>query len=153
MQRAGIFVGVKRTGNLPELKDAVESARRMHKWAVTQGMVDGESAVLATDETDPVTPDALSEAVERMINYTQPEQLVIYFAGHGVTLRRGEQWLLSKAPGNPNHAVDLSWSIDAARGVRGGAGRRPPRRVAVPQVRGQAGTLTVSSARGRSRDR
>lgn len=114
MQRAGVFVGVRRTGDLPELRDAVESARRMHAWALTQGMVDAESAVLVTDEGGPVTPDLLCEVIERAITDVQPEQLLIYFAGHGVTLRRGEQWLLSKAPGNPNHAVDVGWSIDAA---------------------------------------
>lgn len=115
MQRAGVFIGVQKTGGLPQLHDAVGSARRMHDWALTQGMQDNVTAVLVTDETDPVTPDLLSDIVARLIERAEPEQLLVYFAGHGVYLRSGEHWLLSKAPENPNHAVDVSWSMDAAR--------------------------------------
>ncbi len=113
MQRAGVFIGVRKTGKLPELQDAVASAQRMHAWALGQGMTDGTSAVLITDEAGPVGVDMLSEAVSTIIDTVQPEQLIVYFAGHGVALR-GEQWLLSKAPDNASAAVDVRWTADIA---------------------------------------
>jgi len=86
----------------------------MHEWAVRQGMTDGRAAVLITDEAAPVTPDRIFEAVQVVIESVAPEQLIVYFAGHGVVIRRSEQWLLTNAPDNPNHAVDLSQSSENA---------------------------------------
>jgi hypothetical protein len=114
VQRAGIFIGVNQTGNLPRLNDAAASATRLHAWAVSQGMIDGVSAVLITDDTSPVTPDQLIGAVEKVIAEVAPEQLIVYFAGHGVVLRRSEQWLLTNAPQNANHAIDLKLSAEMA---------------------------------------
>ncbi len=114
MQRAGVFIGVDQTGTLQRLKDAAASARRMHAWALAQGMQDGHSAVLVTDEDGPVTPDRLADAVATVIDTVAPEQLVVYFAGHGVVLRRSEQWLLSAAPERSTHAVDVNQSIEDA---------------------------------------
>ena len=113
MQRAAVFIGVRRTGNLPELQDAVGSARRMHAWALTQGLVDKRSALLVTDAKEPVTQPGLLASVQQLIEKIQPEQLVIYFSGHGVALN-GEQWLLSDAPVNPSAAIDLRMSADVA---------------------------------------
>ena len=49
MIRAGVFIGVDRTGELQTLNDAAAGAARMHAWAVAQGMVDGTHARLLTD--------------------------------------------------------------------------------------------------------
>ena len=86
----------------------------MHDWALTQGMVDGRSAILITDEAGAVTPDGISDAVEAVIAAVAPEQLIVYFAGHGVVLRRSEQWLLSKSPEKSTHAVDVIQSGEDA---------------------------------------
>ena len=46
--------------------------------------------VLITDESGPVTPDQLSSKVAEVIEKVSPEQLIVYFAGHGTILRRSE---------------------------------------------------------------
>lgn len=107
MQRAGVFIGVNSTGHLQTLHDARRSAESMHAWAVSQGMKDGQAAQLITDESSPVTPDRIAETVLTVIDQVAPEQLLVYFAGHGVVIKRSEQWLLSKAPEVKNHAVDV----------------------------------------------
>lgn len=40
MVRAGVFIGVDKTGNLQRLSDAATGAKRMHEWALAQGMPD-----------------------------------------------------------------------------------------------------------------
>src|SRR4051794_37693385 len=65
MIRAGIFIGVDRTGDLRPLRDAAAGARRMHQWAIGQGMPDGTHATLITDAGGrKVTPDEIYDAVE-----------------------------------------------------------------------------------------
>jgi len=115
MQRAGVFIGVNQTGQLATLNDAAANAGRMHKWAVGQGMVEGKSAILITDETGAVTPDRIADAVEQIINEVAPEQLIIYYAGHGVLARSAEQWLLTKAPVRSTAAVDVTQSVTDAK--------------------------------------
>ncbi|MBO9522874.1 MAG: caspase family protein [Nocardioidaceae bacterium] len=118
MQRAGVFIGVNQTGQLARLNDAAANAGRMHRWALAQGMVDGTSAILITDETEPVTPDRIADAVEKVITEYEPEQLIVYYAGHGVLARSAEQWLLTKAPVRSSAAVDVTQTItDAKRGT------------------------------------
>jgi hypothetical protein len=118
VQRAGVFIGVNQTGNLTKLHDAAANAGRMHAWALTQGMQDGTSAVLLTDEAGSVTPDLIADTIDTIIRDVAPEQLIVYFAGHGVLARSSEQWLLSKAPVRPTHAVDVRESaINAQLGM------------------------------------
>jgi hypothetical protein len=110
-----VFIGVNQTGQLATLNDAAANAGRLHRWAVGQGMVDGESAILITDETGPVTPDRIADAVEQVITDVAPEQLIIYYAGHGVLARSAEQWLLTKAPMRSTAAVDVTQSVTDAK--------------------------------------
>jgi len=120
MQRAGIFIGVNSTSHLQTLSDARRSAERMRDWVVSQGLEDGSAANLISDETSAVTPDRIFETVQSVIDKVAPEQLIIYFAGHGVVIRRSEQWLRSRAPENAGHAVDVrQTSGDAAYGQVG----------------------------------
>ena len=105
MLRAGLFIGVDRTGDLPILRDAAAGAGRMYQWALQQGLRDQTRARLLTN-TDgaEVTPDQIFDAIET-ITRGGVDQLIVYFAGHGVIINRGEQWLLTHAPANSNAAA------------------------------------------------
>lgn len=116
MIRAGIFVGVDRTGHLPLLHDAAEGARRMRDWAVGTGMVAPAQAVLLTDaDGATVTPDQIYEAIAGIVAGPGVDQLLLYFAGHGVNINRGEVWLLSGAPERTAAAVNVRGSVELAR--------------------------------------
>ena len=49
MPRTGIIVGVDKTGQLQPPNDATAGARRIHEWAIRQGMPDGTHSRLITD--------------------------------------------------------------------------------------------------------
>ncbi len=116
MTRAGIFIGVDQTGQLQRLNDAAAGARRMHAWALAQGMADKTHAKLITDEGgQKVTPDTIFDAVADILNGPGVDQLIIYFAGHGVNKNRSEHWLLSEAPSKSSAAVNMAGSVDQAR--------------------------------------
>ena len=115
MGRGGVFIGVDQTGGLQRLNDAAKGAERMHAWALQQGMVDGTQAKLITDSAGKVTPDQIFDAIRAITGGAGVEQLIVYFAGHGVNISRSEKWLLSDAPDNPNAAVDVSETVEFAR--------------------------------------
>lgn len=116
MARAGIFIGVDRTGQLDELRDAAAGARRMHDWALRQGMPDGTHAKLLTDEGGrKVTPDQIFDAIQQILDGPGVDQLIVYFAGHGINKNRSEHWLLSDAPTRAHAAVNVAGSVDQAR--------------------------------------
>ena len=99
MRRAGVFIGVDRTGQLQTLNDAAAGAERMHQWALGQGMSDGTQAILLTDRGGKkVTPDMIFDAIKSVIDGPGVDHLLVYFAGHGVNINRSEHWLLSDAP-------------------------------------------------------
>jgi hypothetical protein len=116
MRRAGVFIGVDRTGQLPKLNDAAAGAERMHQWALGQGMSDGTQAILLTDRGGKkVTPDMISDAIALAIGGPGVDHLLVYFAGHGININRSEHWLLSDAPVRGNAAVNVAGSVDQAR--------------------------------------
>jgi Caspase domain len=115
MRRAGIFIGVDRTGQLQPLNDAAAGARRMYEWALQQGMEDGTNARLITDQGQKVTPDTVYDAIKAIIDGPGVDQLILYFAGHGVNINRSEHWLLSDAPVKTSAAVNVAGSVDLAR--------------------------------------
>jgi hypothetical protein len=115
MIRAGVFIGVDQTGGLQRLNDASKGAQRMHAWAVRQGMPDDTHAKLITDAAGKVTPDQIFDAIEAITKGAGVDQLILYFAGHGVNISRNEHWLLSDAPGKPSAAVDVTESVEFAR--------------------------------------
>ena len=49
------------------------------------------------------------------MDLTTVEQLIIYFAGHGVNLSLSEYWLLSGSPEDSNAAVNVAGSMQLAR--------------------------------------
>jgi hypothetical protein len=112
MERAAILIGVKKTGNLPELQAATSGVQQMAQWARLQGIPDSRIKVL-TDESGEVRIHQISDAIEAVVGLTTVEQLIVYFSGHGVN-NRGEYWLLSRAPANPNEAVNVNGSVQVA---------------------------------------
>ena len=83
----------------------------MHDWAVGQGMVSPSQAKLITDAGGTkVTPDLIYDAIKEIIDGPGADQLILYFAGHGVNIRYGELWLLSDAPNDTQAAVNVSGS-------------------------------------------
>lgn len=116
MVRAGVFIGVDKTGDLQRLSDAAAGAKRMHAWALAQGMPDGTHAKLITDEGGKkVHPDLIYDAIKEIIDGPGVDQLVLYFAGHGVNINRNEHWLLTDAPVKTSAAVNVSGSVELAR--------------------------------------
>lgn len=116
MIRAGIFIGVDKSGGLRKLQDAASGARSMYEWAIAQGMADGSHAKLITDaDGGNVGARDIYRAVKTVVDGAGVDQLLIYFAGHGVFTNRCEQWLLSDAPEMPNEAVNVTGSVDLAR--------------------------------------
>jgi Caspase domain len=115
MIRAGVFIGVDQTGGLKRLPDAAAAAHRMHDWAVRQGMPDDTHAKLITDAHGKVRPDQIIDAIEAITKGAGVDQLILYFAGHGVNIRRNEKWLLTDAPTTSSAAVDVAGSVEDAK--------------------------------------
>lgn len=113
MERAAVLIGVKKTGNLPELQAVWSRVHKLGNWALEQGIPEERIKVL-TDEAGEVRVHQICDAIEAIVGLTTVEQLIVYFAGHGVN-NRGERWLLSRAPANPNEAVNVEGSILLAR--------------------------------------
>lgn len=114
MIRAGVFIGVDKTGNLRKLNDAAAGARRMYEWALAQGM--GSGAKLITDQGGKqVDPDDVYKAIKEIIDGPGADQLIVYFAGHGVNINRSEHWLLTEAPVRTSAAVNVTGSVELAR--------------------------------------
>ncbi|WP_257386509.1 caspase family protein [Tahibacter caeni] len=113
MVRAAVFIGVDRAAGLAPLHDAAAGARRLHDgWAAEQKFAYTE---LVTDEGGAkVTLDRVYDAVGRLLR-PDVEQLVVYFAGHGVNAARHECWLLSDAPRVGHAVISATISEEQAR--------------------------------------
>ncbi len=115
-KRGAVMIGVSKTGNLPQLKAAVGCAKKMGKWAIEQGFTKKLVKVI-TDEKGAVRAQHIIDAVDKILEEDGLEQILVYFAGHGVNNARSEYWLLSGAPVKTAEAVNLDGSVDAARYV------------------------------------
>lgn len=114
IERAAVSIGVGTTGGLPHLHDAARGAREVGKWALAQGMRPDLVQVL-TDEKRPIDPTALKRAIRKIVDIGTVDQLLVYFAGHGVNNNYGEYWLLSDAPGDSQAAVNVEGTVRLAR--------------------------------------
>jgi Caspase domain len=95
------------------LRAAVSGAQDFHDWAAGQG---ADPALLLDQGPSRVTVSQIFDEVEARVDAGTYDQLVIYFSGHGILLAPGaEYWLLSRAPDNPNEAVNLARSVEEAR--------------------------------------
>lgn len=115
MNRAAVLIGVNRVKGLPTLNDAVRGARRMHEWVLAQSFAP-DHVVLITDESGPVAASGVQDAIKRLLDpMAGIEQLLIYFAGHGLNINYGEFWLLSQGLEWPTESVDVARSAVLAR--------------------------------------
>ena len=112
MERAAVLIGVKRTGDLPVLQDATRSARRMEVWAKGQGVQ--HVAVFTDEDGKKVKISAIKDEISKLARRGTVDQLIVFFAGHGINLNRGERWLLSDAPADSQAAVNVRGSADLA---------------------------------------
>lgn len=114
--RAGVFIGVDRSGDLARLTAAAEGARRMHAWALAQGMRDGSHAkVITDDDGGKVGLDQVYDAIVQIVDGAGVDRLIVYFAGHGLNINRNEHWLLTDAPRRSSAAINVSGSAELAR--------------------------------------
>ncbi|WP_155976909.1 caspase family protein [Nocardia sp. 348MFTsu5.1] len=117
MHRGAVFIGVDRTGaGMPVLRAAASGAQQMHDWAVDpdRGGMDPATVRLLTDTDGKVTSDGVLTAVEELVA-TGVDQLILYFAGHGLLVDMIETWMLSDAPTRGNAAISVGKSIQAAK--------------------------------------
>lgn len=109
--RIFVSIGVsKPRGGLEELPGAVTAAKRMAGWAKAQGY---ETILLHDEDLSEITVELLREKITAVIqditNQTELKRLVIFFAGHGGSLRVGDQfWLLTNWDTDWNEAIRIS---------------------------------------------
>lgn len=112
MKKCAVIIGVNKTGNLPQLSEAVNSAQRFEEWAKKQNF----DTSLHIDETNPVISRDIFNAVLGFVKEQSYDLMIIYFSGHGILRAVGdEKWLLSEAPINPNEAINVLSSKMLAR--------------------------------------
>jgi acylphosphatase len=111
--RAVVAVGLRKTGHLRPLEAAASAARSFAEWASNSQRI--PRVTLYTGDDQPVTGREMSEAIKAAIDLGTVRQLIVYFAGYAVSINRGEYWLLSDAPEDPQAAVNLRGSVELAR--------------------------------------
>lgn len=112
-RRAAVVIGVDRTGDLPTLNDAVSGATAFGDFLEEEGFAPVHR-FLSSD--GPVRPGPLKEAVRDLVGPGNLDQIVIYFAGHGLRLPpANEIWLLSDAPDDLDAAIKVRECFEAAR--------------------------------------
>ena len=111
MKRAAVCIGVAKTGGgLPTLKVARKGAEDMHAWALAAGI----DSHLITDAAGPVTVDQIRKKIKELLAPSNLDQLIIFFSGHGLNVRREEYWLLTGAP-EDDEAVNVAGAEVRAR--------------------------------------
>jgi hypothetical protein len=108
VKRAIVIVGVDQAGPLPTLRDAAASARCIEEWARNKQKIEPEFIHIFTDdEKTKVDARTVKKAVRAVIDHGTIEQLIIYFAGHGMNVGYSEYWLLSEFPRDPQEAFNV----------------------------------------------
>jgi Caspase domain len=111
--RAAVCVGVNRAGFMTPLQAAARGAQDFERWAKDQGC---DTTLLIDAAPKRVNVADIFNVIEQIVNSGKYGQLIVYFSGHGILSAPGtEYWLLSRAPQNPNEAVNLSRSVIEAR--------------------------------------
>ncbi len=114
MKRAAVLIGVRKAHTLPTLQAVLDGVKGMEAWAIAQG-IDTKYIKTITDKVAKVTAQQIIDAIDEVTAGDDLDQLIIYFAGHGVNLQYGEYWLLSNAIRNANEAVNVKASEERAR--------------------------------------
>lgn len=107
-----MLIGVQKAHTLPELQAVLAGVQGMNDWAVSQAI---DVIKTITDERQKVTPEDISATVRGFCDDGTFDQLLIYFAGHGVVVGYAEYWLLSNGIVDANAAVNLKGSAELAR--------------------------------------
>jgi hypothetical protein len=84
----------------------------MQSWAREQGFA---TVTTLTDAVGRLPVRAVQDAIAEILRNGTIDQLVVYFAGHGVNIGRGEYWLLSDAPAYTSEAINVEGSAHLAR--------------------------------------
>ncbi|MEU0932903.1 caspase family protein [Embleya sp. NPDC005971] len=114
MAKAAVIIGVGKYRELTHLEGALNSAREMVQWFEGEGyevhrFIDQP---LPDAPVESIRAEALRECIQSLTMRGDVEQLVIYFAGHGVVMnpqRGSDLWLLSNCVDNPNEAVEVDY--------------------------------------------
>ena len=107
-KRYAVLIGINEVPGLGYLSTPVSYAMKMEAWARKQQF----ETILFVDENEKgekqsVTITMIYNAIQALLSKS-PEQLLIYFAGHGVEKSAGNDiWLLPGYKTNPNEAVNL----------------------------------------------
>jgi hypothetical protein len=109
--RAGVVIGVNKTGDLPTLNAAASDAHTVADWLQSERF----RVKLLVDDHGPVTAAQVFDAIDQFVEREPLDQLVVYFSGHGFISQYAEYWMLSNAPKNPNEAISLRESVELAR--------------------------------------
>lgn len=117
MERAVLLIGVQQAGPLTRLKAVLDGIQAMNEWAVAQNIATVEVITDApvNDEPQKVTIADITAAMQRILTAGPPDQLIVYFAGHGINKVYSEYWLLSDAPQWADQAVNVTASAELAR--------------------------------------
>lgn len=115
MNRTVVLIGVGRAGSLPELQAVRSALDAMKQWADSQDIPREHVHLLSDQGGGRVTASDIFGCIQKVCKLGTIEQLLVYFAGHGINKAYGEYWLLSDAPDNPNEAVNVAGSIVLAR--------------------------------------
>jgi hypothetical protein len=139
-KRAAVVIGVDKAGDLPMLRAAASGARQVEALLKAEGY----DVTALVDDVTPVTVDRIFAAIDSYVRNGTVEQLIVYFAGHGLAAEYVEYWLLSDATRNPNQSVSLRESVQLARVYSGipnvvfisDACRSTPRSLGLSAIRG-----------------
>ncbi|GMW00733.1 MAG: hypothetical protein AMXMBFR84_18700 [Candidatus Hydrogenedentota bacterium] len=116
MKRSAVIIGVDKVHGMALLHDAAAGAMAFADWASSQAI---DVDLLTDSGGSNVTVAQVKSTVKRIVDSQTYDQLIIYFAGHGICKQPGtELWLLSGATEDSNEAINLSGSSWQARNAR-----------------------------------
>lgn len=112
-KRVALSIGIEHAKPLTDLPGAVEGAKDFDAWAKSQGY---ETHLVTDEGNKAVTVAALEDLIVKIIKESQPDRLIVYFAGHGIEPVTGAAyWLLSGWDDNSNEAVNVNLSLANAK--------------------------------------
>ena len=111
-RQIAIVIGIKKVGNLIPLPGAISGANDFASWATGAGF----DVIRITDETEPVSAQAVKQAIRTTLERPDVSRLFLYFAGHGIAGGLdADYWLLSGAQDDADEAVKIANSLRFAR--------------------------------------
>lgn len=109
-ERSAVVIGVDKVDKLPTLSAGRSAANDVATWLASEGF-----EVARLYEPTGVRAEDVSKTIRTICERGTCQLLVIYFSGHGfLQCPNGEFWLLTDAMNNPNEAISVRLSIQAA---------------------------------------